>query len=124
MIKTKTWVIMIICLCVVLSAASAVMLTRHRDSTVVEIVQDGTVIKEIDLAAVTQAYSFSVYWEDGGSNVITVQPGRICVSGADCPDLVCVKYGWLTDQAAPIVCMPHRLLIRLKTVTGADAAVQ
>lgn len=33
---------------------------------------------------------------------------------ADCPDQVCVHAGWLTDSAAPIVCLPHRLVIRLE----------
>ena len=114
MIKTKTWIIIIICLIAVLSVASVYAMSHHRISGVVEIIRDGVVIQEIDLSEVTEEYSFTVYWEDGGSNVITVQPGRIRVSEADCPDHICVKMGWLYDQAAPIVCMPHRLVINLK----------
>lgn len=114
MIKTKTWIIITVCLIAVLSAASIYALSHQRISGVVEIIQDGVVIEEIDLSKVTEAYSFTVTREDGGSNVITVEPGRIRVSEADCPDHICVRMGWLYDQAAPIVCMPHRLVISLK----------
>ena len=52
-----------------------------------------------------------------------VRAGAIRVSEADCPDKICVGMGWLTDGAFPIVCLPHRLMIRLKG-TAADAAAQ
>ena len=57
----------------------------------------------------------------GGSNTILVQPGRICVSEADCPDRICVYQGWLTDDPIPIVCLPHRLVIALKDPTQAGS---
>ncbi len=121
MIKTKTWVIIIAVAAIILGALSAFLLTRRTDGNVAQIVQDGVVIREIDLSKVTREYSFTVEWEDGGHNVVTVRPGRICVSEADCPDHVCMEQGWLSDQASPIVCMPHRLMIRLKTTDGAAA---
>ena len=86
--------------------------------------QDGVVIEEIDLSAVTREYSFVVEWPGGGSNTVHVQPGRICVSEADCPDHICMQQGWLSDQAAPIVCLPHRLIIRVKGATDTDATTR
>ena len=53
-----------------------------------------------------------------------VRPGAIRVSEADCPDKICVGMGWLTDGAAPIVCLPHRLMIRRRGAGAADAAAQ
>lgn len=35
---------------------------------------------------------------------------------AECPDHTCINMGWL-DSAAPIVCLPNRLVIRF---AGAD----
>ena len=81
-------------------------------------------IREIDLSRVSREYSFVVESPYGGSNTILVQPGRICVSEADCPDRICVHQGWLSDGAAPVVCMPHRLVLRLKDGEEADAFVR
>ena len=125
MVKTKTWIIGTVIAVVILGALSAFLLTRSSEGKVAQIVQDGAVIREIDLSKVTGEYSFTVEWKDGGSNVITVRPGRICVSEADCPDHICMKQGWLSNQTSPIVCMPHRLLIRLKEAgETADAAAR
>ncbi|MBQ7567111.1 MAG: NusG domain II-containing protein [Oscillospiraceae bacterium] len=123
MIKTRTWIIVIAAVALVAGALS-LWLFSARTGTVVEIVQDGTVIEEIDLLRVREAYRFTVTSSDGGENVVLVQPGRVCVESADCPDKICVQRGWLTDEPTPIVCLPHRLVIRSKSASGADAATQ
>ena len=46
--------------------------------------------------------------------MIRAEPGRIAVVAADCPDRICVREGWLSDSASPIVCLPHRLVIRIE----------
>ena len=120
MIKTRTWVICIAAAAVMLAALSLLLLTSRKDGTVVQVIQDGTVIREIDLSRVSQEYSFEVEGPEGGSNTVLVQPGRICISEADCPDRICVHQGWLTDQPVPIVCLPHRLVIALKDPAGSD----
>ena len=105
------------------SVCLSVCILRHSNKQAVEIVQDGTVIREIDLSRVARAYSFEVESADGGRNTILVEPGRICVSEANCPDQICVYQGWLSDQAFPIVCLPHRLVISLKDLAGASTDV-
>lgn len=124
MLKTRTWIVLIAVAAAVLALLSWLLLTSRREGTVVEIVQDGVVLREIDLSAVTGEYSFEVEWPGGGSNTVRVQPGHICVSGADCPDKICVAQGWLSDQAAPIVCLPHRLVIQVKDAGRLDAVAR
>lgn len=124
MIRTRTWVILLSAAALLLAAAAWYTLSAKRSGTVVQIVQDGTVIREIDLARVTEEYSFTIEAPGGGRNVVTVRPGAICVSDADCPDRVCVNQGWLTDQGVPIVCLPHRLSISLTDAAGADAVAR
>lgn len=124
MLKTRTWIICIAAAAAVLALLSLRLYTGGRAGTVVEVVQDGAVLREIDLSAVTGEYSFDVQWPGGGSNVVCVQPGRICVSGANCPDQICVNQGWLSDQATPVVCLPHRLMIRVKDARRFDAAAR
>ncbi|MBQ1384809.1 MAG: NusG domain II-containing protein [Firmicutes bacterium] len=124
MIRTRTWIVILAALAAVLALLSFFSLTAKKEGKTVQILQDGVVIEEIDLSAVTSERSFTIEWTGGGSNLITVQPGRIRVTEADCPDRVCVGLGWLSDQAAPIVCMPHRLMIRIKDSGGPDAVSQ
>ena len=57
---------------------------------------------------------------DGGYNIVEVEPGRIRVSEADCPDQVCVRQGWIATSAAPVVCLPHGLVIE---ITGGESEV-
>jgi len=121
MIRTRTWVIIIAAAAVVFALLSIWMLSAKQSGTIAEVIQDGVILREIDLSLVTREYSFTVEAPDGGFNIIRVQPGRICVSEADCPDLICVHQGWLNNQGSPIVCLPHRLMIRLKEVTAVDA---
>ena len=42
-----------------------------------------------------------------------MEPGRIRVSAADCPDQVCVEQGYISDGTVPIVCLPHGLVIEI-----------
>ena len=114
MLKTRTWIILIAVLAVGLLALSALLLTSRSEGTTVQVIQDGTVLREIDLSRVDTPYSFVVPAPDGGMNRIEVEPGRIRVSDADCPDKICMSQGWLSDQSVPIVCLPHRLIIKIR----------
>ena len=42
-----------------------------------------------------------------------VSEGKIRVCEADCPDQVCVNQGWISSEAVPIVCLPHKLMIEI-----------
>lgn len=124
MLKTKTWIVIISIIFAVSLICSLAALGRPAESSLVEVVQEGQVIREIDLTTVTGEYSFVVESENG-SNTVTVQPGRICISEADCPDKTCVNQGWLNNSSLPIVCMPHRLIIRwAEEVSAYDAIAQ
>ena len=118
MIKTRTWIVIIAALAV--AAAGAILLIRFfvAPGTTAEIVKGGEVLYTIDLDRVAEEYDIEIGSEDGDRNVVTVKPGMIRVSSADCPDKICVKTGWASkDHPYPIVCMPHDLVIR---IVGAD----
>ena len=48
--------------------------------------------------------------DEGGYNTVTVRGGKIAVTEADCPDQYCVNRGFCSG-GAPIVCLPHGLVI-------------
>ena len=87
--------------------------TTHRDSMTAEIYLDGELIRQIDLSTVTSEYQFTVNDGSGGSNTITVRPGAIGITQADCPDKLCVHQGFMQNDLLPIVCLPHHLVIRI-----------
>lgn len=117
MIKTRTWILCLAGLAVVLAVLSLRFFFPEQ-SAVAEVVQDGATIRRIDLSRVAAEETFTVASADGGSNTVVVQPGRIRVLEADCPDQICVQHGWLGSSGGPIVCLPHRLVIRLQDAAG------
>ena len=120
MIKTRTWVIIITAVLAVCAALGLWLRQRPAAGTVANIYRDGVCIRSVDLAAVTEPETFTVTTEHG-SNTVLIEPGRIRIIEADCPDQVCVNTGWLSDSAAPIVCLPHRVVIRIESApSGRD----
>ncbi len=119
MLKTRTW-ILILAVALLASVLAMWALTRPTEGKIANIYQDGVCIYSIDLSAVTEGYELTIE-DENGANVIRVEPGRICVLEADCPDQVCVQAGWLSDSVSPIVCLPHRLVIRLEETAGTES---
>lgn len=113
MLKTRTWVVIILLL--LACSAAEVLLTAGKgaEGTVANIYLDGVCVRSVDLSAVEEGFTFDVEGPSG-TNRIAVEPGRIRVEHADCPDQICVQQGWISDSAAPIVCLPNRLVIRLE----------
>ena len=74
----------------------------------------GEVVEEIDLNAVTESYIIDV----GDGNTVLVEPGRISMLSADCPDQLCVKRGAISDSLYPIVCLPNEVMILISGSTG------
>ena len=97
-------------------AASAVFLLlsgEEEGRPVARITVNGVIVNEIDLTDVDEPYSFTVDGPGGFSNTIQVEPGRIRVSEAGCPDQVCVHQGYISDGTVPIVCLPNQLIIEI-----------
>jgi hypothetical protein len=116
--KNKTWIAllggMLVCL-----LAGAWLLSQKSSGTIANIYQDSVCIRSIDLEAVEDAYTFTVVDQSGHENVIAVEPGRIRVESANCPDQICVDNGWLSTGVTPIVCLPAKLVIRLENQENA-----
>ena len=75
------------------SVAWLLLAPGRTDHPVAAITLDGEVLDEIDLTQVQEPYSFTVTGKDGLTNTVLVEPGRIRVEKADCPDQICVHQG-------------------------------
>ena len=50
----------------------------------------------------------------GTGNHLEIRGGEIRMTEADCPDQICVSRGLIRKSGQSIVCLPHRLVIRLE----------
>ena len=101
------------------SAGWLLLQSKKTDGSLARITRDGILLEEIDLERVEEAYAFTLE-DESGANTVLVEPGRIRVLEADCPDQICVKQGFISDSGLPIVCLPHKLMIE---ITGGGGAV-
>ena len=76
-----------------------------------EIYKDGVLIETIDLNNVKQPYEIPI---DGGHNIALAENGKISMKSADCPDGLCVKQGAISTGAYPIVCLPNKVVIKIR----------
>ena len=80
--RTKKICIAAAALLLILGIAGSIFIYTRKSSAVLtaKIYQDGTLIKSIDLSAVTESYTFTVEGENGAYNTIEVRPGEIAVT--------------------------------------------
>ena len=115
--KTSFWIVLI---ALIVAVSAGVLLWQHlakKDAVIAEIYVEGECVHRIDLSAVKEPETFTV---EGviGKNTILVEPGRICVTEAECPDHVCIEMGWLSSEhPTPIVCLPNEVVIMLSDST-------
>ena len=83
------------------------LLFAPSDHNKVLIRRDGEVLYSLDLSKEKNRTFVIPY--GGSSNTIEIRDGRIRVMEAECPDKVCVRTGWLSSSAIPIVCLPNHL---------------
>ena len=122
-VSSRFWAVLLAALVILALLAGLLVRQLGRGGTVARVYLDGELVRTIDLSQVEEGYTFSVD-SSAGANTIQVEPGRIRVSRADCPDQVCVGQGWISTSAAPIVCLPHRLVIQIGSAqdpAGPDA---
>lgn len=76
----------------------------------VEISVDGEVVKTLSL---DKDDDLVIEGFKGGSNRVLIENGQVRVSEADCPDKVCVKQGFISQNGESIVCLPNRMIARI-----------
>ncbi|MDR2043067.1 MAG: NusG domain II-containing protein [Clostridium sp.] len=115
--------ILSLCLLLLVAACAAVICMRQQAAAsgarVADIYQEGRLIHSIPLHEGNGGYTLTVA-AAGGSNVIAVRSGRIGVIQADCPDRLCVHQGFISTSLLPVTCLPHRLVIRIRSLEDGE----
>ncbi|MBQ6558085.1 MAG: NusG domain II-containing protein [Clostridia bacterium] len=110
----------------IIGISAAVLLVRQNvavNNKTAKSVQDGKVLRTVDLENVTEPYEFTVTNDNGGENVVRVEKGKIAVIHANCPDKICVNHGFIENGTFPIVCLPNRLSVYIEESDGGVDAV-
>lgn len=90
---------------------------------VANITVDGKLFKTVQLTEEEQTIEVRT---DRGYNILKVYDYGIEMYDADCPDKVCLGFGFITLPKQTIVCLPHRVLVEIAGTGGdeIDAYVQ
>lgn len=87
----------------------------RRDGAAVVVEQNG---REIARYVLSEDRTERIEGE-GGYNTLVIEGGQAWLSEADCPNQLCVKTGKIRYAGQSIVCLPHKLAVRI--VGGASS---
>ncbi|MGX7131074.1 NusG domain II-containing protein [Enterococcus songbeiensis] len=118
--RLKPWDIIIILLLIIASFTPLLIFGNQRQpSATTEAVLriDGVEKKTFRL---TEGKNYTYRYEDadGDYNLIEVKGKQIRIKDANCGDQICVRRGWASENGETIVCLPHKLVIEIKTAGG------
>lgn len=109
----------------ILIIISALVILLHnflsKPAKTAEIIQNGEVIRTVDLENVDEPYEFEITSSDGGQNTVRVEKGKIGIVHASCPDKLCVKQGFIDRGVLPVVCLPNKLSVVITDNSDLDA---
>lgn len=115
--KTRNDIILAVAL---LLAATAAMLFWHfskTDGDFATVLIDGVETARYPLDTDTEVV---IHTENSGTNTLVIAGGKAHVSTANCPDLVCAGHRAISRVGETIVCLPHKLVIKITASTDAD----
>lgn len=75
----------------------------------VEITIDGEVYQTLSLSKNTTIEIPS----GNGSNILTIRNGIADMTEADCPDQLCVKQKAISHTGETLVCLPHKVVVKI-----------
>ena len=80
------------------------------DASTVVVTQDG---KEVLRRPLAMEDTYEIAQEDGSLNVIAVKDGAVFMQEANCRDGLCIRQGKMRNGAKTIVCLPHKLVVKM-----------
>lgn len=87
------------------------------DEAGVEILLDGELLERYSLS---EDRTVTVPGAEEGYNLVLVSGGTVKVTDADCPDRLCMKQKGISRDGESIICLPHRLVVRIQSQKESD----
>lgn len=87
---------------------------HRKPADVVEIYREDTLI---------ETYSFNdngQYEIKNGDDInqIVIEDGEVFIREANCPDKLCVKQGSISKSGESIICLPHKIVVKVSSKEG------
>lgn len=91
---------------------------NHNNPLTAKITVDGELFKTVELTKEEQIIEINT---DHGKNVLKVYDYGIEMIESDCPDKVCLVFGFVDNTNESIVCLPNKVLVEVEgTSEGVD----
>lgn len=100
------------------AAAAYLPSAQSSESAVVQVFQDGSLIKELPLQS-DAAFEISGPY----TNQVEIRDGKVCIKASSCPGEDCVHTGPVSQSGRSIVCLPNRTEIRISGQSDVDFVV-
>lgn len=82
------------------------------------LLQDG---EEIGRYALQEDLEIPVLEGETVTNVLVIGDGKALMKEATCPDQICVKHKAVSKAGETIVCLPHKLVVKIVAAEPSDA---
>ena len=111
-------IILILFFCVIAVIMSFILYHREgHDDIMLKISVDGNI-------AVTYEFNkedaIDKTFPLGTGNVVVLKDGQVYMESADCPDGLCMKQGKISLSGQSIVCLPHKVVVKLSNIAEED----
>lgn len=115
--KVRNDIILIIFLCIIAGVACFFLYVRNdtSENMQLQILVDGELVELYDYGSDDNFYKEIVL--DTG-NTVVIEGGQVYMKDADCPDGLCIKQGKISRASESIICLPHKLVIRLVDISA------
>ena len=112
----KKWdVIIIVALIIISFIPEGVMfitnINKH-DSLYVEVYSEGKLYKKLPLSKDSVDTSITID-NELGENIIEINNEQVKITDADCHDKICVKAHAISKPGESLICLPHKLVVRI-----------
>ena len=118
--KLRNDIILILAVLIAALAAWGVIALTQRQGHEVLVEIKGSVTASYPL---DRDLRIDIVTEDGHMNTLVIEGGRARIEAADCPDKLCVKQRAISKAGESIICLPHKLVIRISGESGVDGTV-
>lgn len=88
----------------------------RKEAKTVLVLRDGEMIAEYPLSE-DQTMTIS---DENGYNLLMISSSEASISDADCPDRLCVSQKAISRKGESIICLPHKLVIRIESREEGD----
>ena len=118
--KKKDIIIIALALLAALALYLVSQVSLGAEASVVVVTVDG---KEVLRKPLAMENRYEIAQEDGSLNVIRVEDGAVFMEEANCRDGLCIRQGKMKNGAKTIVCLPHKVLVEVKSAGGDEPDV-